>query len=64
MVLEMYINGKLIDSALLSVHQFDGSPERDLYIQGGVNELLERWDKLIQLHDAEPQFFIRPQPKH
>jgi hypothetical protein len=55
----MYIDGKLVDSTPLNLHQIHDSSERDLYIQGAINFLLENWDEPIDDQKLEPQFFIR-----
>lgn len=59
MVLQMFLDGKLVESVLLSVHKINNYFERDAYIQGAVNALLEKWDDLLEDHDMEPQFYIK-----
>lgn len=58
MLLQMFIDGKLVDSSLLSIHMMNNYKERDDYIQGSVNELLERWSDLIEDQNLVPEFFI------
>ncbi len=60
-ILEMYINGKLVDSTVLSIRQIYDPAERELYIQGAVNHLLEEWNDLIEDQNLKPQFFIKGQ---
>lgn len=59
MLLQMFIDGKLVDSSLLSLHKMNNNRERDDYIQGAVNELLENWSDLIEDQNLKPEFFIK-----
>lgn len=59
MLLQIFIEGKLVDTVLLSVHKISDYKERKAYIQGAVNELLEKWEDLLDDQGLEPQFFIR-----
>jgi hypothetical protein len=59
MVLEMYLNNKLVDSTPLSLSKINNVEERKLYIQGAVNHLLERWDGLIEDQHLKHDFFTR-----
>jgi hypothetical protein len=58
MVLQMFIDGKLIENVPLSVHKIRDYKERDAYIQGAMNELLEKWSDLLEAKNLEPQFYI------
>ena len=55
----MYINGKLVERVPLSLYRIHNATERELYIQGAVNELREKWSNLIKDQKLEPQFFIK-----
>jgi hypothetical protein len=59
MVLQMFIDGKLVDTLPLSVHKINDYKEQDAYIQGAVNALLEKWNDLLEDQGLEPQFFIK-----
>lgn len=61
MVLEMYIDGKLADSAPLSLSKITNGEEKELYIRGAVNHLLEKWDDLIEDQNFDPKFCIKGQ---
>ena len=56
MLLQMFIDGKLVDSSLLSIQMMNNYKERDDYIQGSVNESLERWNDLIEDQNLRPEF--------
>lgn len=58
MLLQMFVDGKLIDTALLSVHKIQDAKEQEYYIQGAVNDLLEKWEDWLKDQNAKPQFFI------
>lgn len=58
MVLRMFIEGKLVDSSVLSLHKISDERERDWYIQGAVKDLLEKWEDLVQDQNLNVQFFI------
>ena len=58
MLLQMFIEGKLIESVPLSVHKISDYKEREAYLQGAVNELLEKWSNLLEDPNLEPQFYI------
>ena len=60
MVLEMYLNNKLVDSLPLSTHKIIDAIERELYIQGAIHHLTERWHDLLVDQDLEPTFYIKP----
>lgn len=60
MVLEMYIDNKLVDSLPLSAHKIIDSTERELYIQGAINHLKEIWDDLVEDQELKSHFYIKP----
>lgn len=57
----MYIADKLVESCPLSIYKINNFKEREWYIQGAINELMEKWEDV--LHDAEvkPEFYLREQ---
>lgn len=59
MVLVMYLNEKVVDTSLLTIHKIGDKTEREHYIQGAVNALLEKWDDLIVEQDMKPRFYIK-----
>lgn len=59
MLLEMHINGKSVDSCFLSVHKIQETNERNTYIQGAINNLLEKWGDVIKEHNLKPEFYIK-----
>lgn len=59
MVLQMYLDGKLIDSSVLTKNKMADGQEWEWYVQGAVNELLERWDDRLQEQKLQPEFFIK-----
>lgn len=59
MVLEMYLNNKLVDSLPLSLAKISNDNERMLYIQGAINHLLEIWEDSIKEQQSQPNFYIR-----
>lgn len=59
MLLQMFIGDKLIEAVPLSVNKISDMREREGYIQGAVNELLERWDDVIAGQELQPEFFIK-----
>ena len=61
MILQMYLDGKLVDASTLAIRRLGDERERELYIQGAVNELLEKWGDLIQDQNVAPQFYIKSQ---
>lgn len=61
MTLEMYINGKWVDSTPLSLCKIGDPEERQLYIQGAANDLMEKWEDLLEDQELEVAFFIRGQ---
>lgn len=61
MILQMYLDGKLVDASVLNIHRLGDERERELYIQGAVNELLEKWEDLIEDQNLEPRFYIKSQ---
>jgi hypothetical protein len=61
MTLGMYIDGKLVDCSVLSIHKITNLQERELYIQGAVNALHEKWSDLLEDENRKLQFFIRGQ---
>jgi hypothetical protein len=58
MVLQMYIDGKLVDSIALNLGYIHNAEERQLYVQGAINDLLERWDALLEEQELQPEFYI------
>lgn len=59
MLLQMFIGDKLIEAVPLSINKISDTRDRDWYIQGAVNELLEKWQVEIKKQDLKPQFFIK-----
>lgn len=59
MLLEMYIDGKLVDSCLLSVHKIHDSQQREAYIQGATKALMEKWEKSIEDQKIKPELFVK-----
>jgi hypothetical protein len=57
----MYIGDRLVDSSVLSLTNLNDSQQREWYIQGAINELLEKWDHLIKDQNLEVEFFIQGQ---
>jgi hypothetical protein len=55
----MYIDGKLLDTSFLSIQKITNLEERNLYIQGAVNDLLEKWSDLLEDQNLQPQFFVK-----
>lgn len=55
----MYIGDELVDSTMLSINKINDMREREWYIQGAVNELLEKWHDEIEDQGWKPQFFIK-----
>jgi hypothetical protein len=58
MVLQMYIDGKLVDSIALNLGYIHNAKERQLYVQGAINDLMERWSDLIEDQKLQPEFYI------
>lgn len=49
MLLLLYVNNTLVDSTPLSLHHLNNEAERQAYIRGAINHLLELWeDDLMQ----------------
>lgn len=44
MNLLFYINGNLIDTYPLALHRLADDKERQAYLQGVINHLLEQWE--------------------
>ncbi|HVF81297.1 MAG TPA: hypothetical protein VM884_05165 [Flavisolibacter sp.] len=61
MILQMYIGDKLVDSSVLSLTKISDVQEREWYIQGAINQLLEHWSDLIKDQDPKVEFFIKGQ---
>jgi hypothetical protein len=55
----MYIGDKLVDQVVLSQTAMHNVEEREAYIQGAINDLLEKWEHLIQGDGQQPRFTIR-----
>ena len=58
MVLQMFIDDTLVDSSTLSLQKISDTEERKFYIQGAVNDLLERWSDIIEEENLTPEFYI------
>ena len=58
MVPQMYFDGKLVDSIALNFGYINNAEERQLYVQGAINDLLERWDALLEEQESQPEFYI------
>ena len=54
----MYIGDKLIDKTILSYRAMNDQNLREAYMQGAIEELLEKWDDLIKNQDLKPRFDI------
>ena len=59
MVLQMYISEKLVESLVLSRTEIADLKERELYVQGAINELLEKWGDIINDQHLKAAFFIK-----
>lgn len=59
MILQMYINSTLVHSSVLSLTNMTDLKEREWYIQGAINELLEAWSELIENQNLKAEFFIK-----
>ena len=54
----MYIAGKLVDEAPLSNSVLRMDAERYAYIQGAINDLLEKWSDLLDEDGSAPRFTL------
>jgi hypothetical protein len=55
----MYIGDKLIDQTSLSYRAMHDHKLREAYVQGAINEILEKWEDQIKDHILKPQFYIK-----
>jgi hypothetical protein len=55
----MYISDKLLDQRLLSYRAIQDETLRQAYIQGAINDMLEKWQDLIDDQQLKQQFYIK-----
>jgi hypothetical protein len=55
----MYIGDKLLDQRLLSYRAIQDETLRQAYIQGAINDMLEKWQDLIDDQQLKQQFYIK-----
>ena len=55
----MYIGDKLVDQTVLSYRAMQDQTLREAYVQGAINDMLEKWEDLIQEYQIKPQFYIK-----
>lgn len=60
MWLQMYLGDKLIDHSQLSLEKIQQAGEREAYIQGAIQDMLERWSDELDAGEGVPQFYIKP----
>lgn len=59
MQLLLYLKDKLVDTEPLHLTHLTDHKERDVYIQGAMNLLLEKWRHVLEEADAEPRFVLK-----
>lgn len=59
MFLLLYINDKLIDAEPLNLAYLNNDGERQTYIRGAMNHLLEKWSDVLEEQAVEPRFVIK-----
>lgn len=59
MHLLLYLNDKLVDTEPLNLTRLTDHKERDAYIQGAMNLLLEKWSNVLEEPDVEPRFVLK-----
>lgn len=62
MTLHMYLDDKLVDTAPLNAAVMQRSEDRADYLQGAIQELLEKWSDILDKSDVQPRFSISPDP--
>ena len=55
----MYIGDKLVDQTILSSRAMHDETTQHNYIQGAINNMLEKWSDLIEDQDLKPRFYIK-----
>jgi hypothetical protein len=59
LVLQLYIDDKLVDQSILSSSAMKDEQTREVYVQGAMTLLLEPWEDLIKEYSLQSQFFIK-----
>jgi len=55
----MYIGDKQVDQIILSYRAMQDQTLREAYVQGAIQDMLEKWEDLIKESQLEPQFYIK-----
>ena len=59
MHLLLYLNDKLVDIEPLNLTHLSDNKERDGYIQGAMQLLLEKWDVALDEPGVKPRFELK-----